>query len=398
MWLWRQRDSLYNRRRPVLLRIWLREVMPLIQRRRRYQQGSLQKRLHGRSKMWVLLYREGSSKRYRTLGSVSEMSKSEAQAERAKIMREVNEKSNLTSSAMTFGKFVEDIALPFLRPKWKLSTATTTENAIKNHLVSAFKDDLLSELSMTRLQAFLQGKADAGCSESIIAHCRWTLGSIMRLAKAEGRVNHDPTEGLYIPKCTPRPPAQVMKIEDVPIVLGALEFRERVIASLAIFTGLRPGEILAFQRKHVQLATSSLLIEQRVYAGVVDSPKTATSVRTVAVPPATALLLGQWMELVPDNPEAWVFASENPDSPLRLENLSTRCLKPALEKIGMGWVNFQVFRRTHASLGQDAGIDPKVAADQRGHGIGVSLNVYTRSAFHKKMDAAEQLEKAVLKA
>ena len=43
----------------------------------------------------------------------------------------------------------------------------------------------------------------------------------------------------------------------------------------------------------------------------------------------------------------------------------------------MAWANFQVLRRTHASLGHDAEIDPKVAADQRGHGIGVALDVYT---------------------
>jgi hypothetical protein len=34
-------------------------------------------------------------------------------------------------------------------------------------------------------------------------------------------------------------------------------------------------------------------------------------------------------------------------------------------------------RRTHASLSRKAGIDPKVAADQLGHGIGV--NLYTKS-------------------
>jgi hypothetical protein len=31
----------------------------------------------------------------------------------------------------------------------------------------------------------------------------------------------------------------------------------------------------------------------------------------------------------------------------------------------MGWVNFQVLRRTQASLGHKEGVDPKVAADQR---------------------------------
>ena len=43
-----------------------------------------------------------------------------------------------------------------------------------------------------------------------------------------------------------------------------------------------------------------------------------------------------------------------------------------------------------------AGIDPKVSADQRGHGIGTSLDVYTKSGTKKRAEAAEQLENAVL--
>jgi hypothetical protein len=66
--------------------------------------------------------------------------------------------------------------------------------------------------------------------------------------------------------------------------------------------------------------------------------------------------------------------------------------------IGLQWGNFQVLRRTHASLGHDAGIDPKVAADQRGHGIGVAIDVYTKAALSRRAEAPEQLEKAVLTA
>jgi hypothetical protein len=73
-------------------------------------------------------------------------------------------------------------------------------------------------------------------------------------------------------------------------------------------------------------------------------------------------------------------------------------MKPKLDKVGLGWANFQVLRRTHASLGHDEGIDPKVAADQRGHGIGVAIDVYTKAALSRRAEAAERLENAVLTA
>ncbi len=66
--------------------------------------------------------------------------------------------------------------------------------------------------------------------------------------------------------------------------------------------------------------TTRVVIEQRVYAGEIDAPKTDSSKRIVAVPPATAALLREWMTLVPSQENAWLFASENPETPLRLES------------------------------------------------------------------------------
>ena len=59
-------------------------------------------------------------------------------------------------------------------------------------------------------------------------------------------------------------------------------------------------------------------------------------------------------------------------------------------------MNFQVMRRTHASLGHHAKVDPKVSADRRGHGIGVALDVYTKSSVEDRAPAAKQLEDSVL--
>ena len=70
-------------------------------------------------------------------------------------------------------------------------------------------------------------------------------------------------------------------------------------------------------------------------------------------------------------------------------------MRPRLEKVGLEWAAFQVLRKTNASLSKKAGVDPKVASDQRGHGIGVSLEVYTTSDLEQKRAAINKLEAAV---
>ena len=72
-----------------------------------------------------------------------------------------------------------------------------------------------------------------------------------------------------------------------------------------------------------------------------------------------------------------------------------RNIQKKIEKVGLGWVNFQVLRRTQASLGHNEGVDPKVAADQRGHSIGVAIDTYTESDLESRREAVTKLERAL---
>jgi integrase len=266
-----------------------------------------------------------------------------------------------------------------------------------NYHLAEFRDTRLRAISLKALQAFLNRKAE-GLSRSSVAHLRWDLRAVFKLALVEGFIDRDPTAVLYTPKEAAVEPTRAMTGKEVEQYLTALEFRERVIAHLAIFIGMRPGEILGLQREHVSADCRSIIIKQRIYRGDIDTPKTTMSRRMVAVPPKTACLLTEWMSLVGGRKEAWVFASENPDTPMWRDNIWRREMKPKLDLVGLGWAGFQELRRMHASLGHDAGVDPKVTADQRGHGIGVALDVYTKAAIGKRAEAAEKLENSVFAA
>jgi integrase len=356
----------------------------------------LQVRSHGKRKNWVVLYREAGVRKYYTVGLHSKMSKSQAQEKQAEFMKEVNARAaHAPDPNVTFGDFLEGVALPFYRSKWKRSTASTTESRIRHHLLGEFGSEKLTGLTLKSLQAFLSSKA-AASSRSTVAHLRWDLRAIFRLAVAEGYTERDPTGALFTPREAKAAETHVMNLKEAAQHIDALDLRERVIDHLALFVGMRPGEILALQRRHIAADCSELVIEQRLYRGDIDDPKTESSKRTVGIPSQTARELRGWMALVGRKPDAWVFASENALKPMWRDNVWYRNMKPKLDAIGLGWANFQVLRRTHASLGHDLKIDPKVAADQRGHGIGVALDVYTHSSVEARRGAAEVLESSIL--
>ena len=367
-------------------------------RRRRFQKGSLQLRKHGNRRVWVVLYYdEKGERRYHTLGLASEMKKGDANEKRQDFMREINGGDRTVGPARpaTVQEFLDQVYLPFYRGKWKESTASTTENRIQHHIVKELGPERLEDLTLAPLQQFLERKAASGLSFSVVDHLRWDLTSMFEMAVSEKVIRVNPTAALYTPSSAKRAISQAMSREQVEVALAAVEFREKVILHLSIFAGMRPGELLAIQRKDVSPDATVIEIQRRVYRGKFASPKNGSE-RTVAVPPRTADLLRQWMDkAVERDPESNVFAGKT-GQPLWRSSLLEDHVKTKLDPIGLGWVNFQVMRRTHASLGHKAKVDPKVAADQRGHGIGVALDVYTKSSIEERAVAANQVEEAVL--
>jgi hypothetical protein len=69
---------------------------------------------------------------------------------------------------------------------------------------------------------------------------------------------------------------------------------------------------------------------------------------------------------------------------------------PKLKTVGLEWAAFQVLGRTNAGLSRKAGVDDKFAADQRGHGLGVSLEVYSISDLQQKIEAVKRLVSEVI--
>jgi integrase len=76
----------------------------------------------------------------------------------------------------------------------------------------------------------------------------------------------------------------VLNRAEVKSLLSVLGVRERLIVRLAIFAGIRPGEIFGLKWRHV--SEQAATIAQRVYRGKLGTPKTLRSVRTAAFTPS----------------------------------------------------------------------------------------------------------------
>ena len=367
-------------------------------RRKRFQKGSVRCRKHGQDKVWVGQWWDNGHRKSKVLGKCCEMAKGQAEAMMASVLQPINETAGIPQMPVfSFKQYVEDVFLPVCRRKWKESTRMTSEPTIELYLLPAFGPKLLSEINRGQMQRFLDGKA-ATYSNSVVGHLRWHLGAIYKMAVSDGAVSVNPTLGLYTPACKPAPEPRVMAAEDIMRALSALDLRERLVVRMAVFDGMRPGEILALRVGN--LREQSVYVDQRLYRGNLDSPKGRKgkrTARTVALSPSTVADLREWRVALPEEqPEAFLFPSERLTMPVGRDNLWRRYMLPKLESVGLEWATFQVLRRTNASLSRKAKVDDKVAADQRGHGLGVSLEVYAVSDLQQKIEAVTKLESVVI--
>src|SRR3990172_2452427 len=171
-------------------------------RRKRWQRGSLQRRRHGRHLAWGALWRGDDGKdrirRSKVLGRCSQMTEGEAMQEFNEVLLKINTRAGqLQIQVSNFGEFVRKIYLPHQRGRWKDSTWMTSENRITVHLVSEFGDIPMREITLERLQQFLEAKAASGLSFSVVSHLRWELRAIFEMARSKGLVEHNPATCIY---------------------------------------------------------------------------------------------------------------------------------------------------------------------------------------------------------
>jgi integrase/5-methylcytosine-specific restriction endonuclease McrA len=365
-------------------------------RKPRYQRGSLSQIERKGRKLWYAQWRQDGGRRTKILGPCSRMSRAEATSALARIVEPLNRAAGLFkpgAHGLTFRDFVEREYLPLKSAVWKRSTESTNEGGIRQHLLPAFGKQLLTAITRRELQDFISDRAPR-YSRSVMSRLAVWLKDIFGLALADGVIPFNPAAALQIPRtCKPSRERRPLTIEEAELYLSLLDPRERLIARLCLVEGMRKGEAFALRWRDIE--AGCIQIRQRVYSGNLDTPKSGRT-RVSGLSEGTRALLEAWRDQAECNgPDDFVFVSASLTTPLRPENVWKKCFKPRLKPHGLEWATFHALRHTNASLMRKVGIDAKVGADQRGHGIGVSLDIYTHSDQAQKSAAVQQLDQAI---
>jgi integrase len=369
--------------------------------RRRYQKGSIRKR-GKRNPVWELqwwtdyLNSDGKIGRKREsviLGKVSDLTRRQALKLYDEHLRPLNLGKLTPLSTMTLGEFVERYFIPNALPTLKLSTQKRYRQTLKTHLVPAFGDYRLCDINTLQLQQFVLQKMQAGLGWACCDHFRNLFSKIFATTKKWGYFMGDnPALAVDLPEKTTVREKHALTSEQISQLLGIFPEPMRTMFLVGIMTGLRVGEIIGLRWKDIDFASKQLRVEQNSYRGLIGSPKTKGSKRTVPLPDSVITSL---MRLpghsTQQGGEQLVFHTST-GKPYSDTNLLHRVLKPACRQIGTPWLNWHTLRRTHCTLFQQAGGSLRDAQAQLGHAkMSTTLEVYTIPIDQKRREVVENL-------
>ncbi len=370
-------------------------------RKRSFQRGSLFQR-GKRNKVWVARWWEeaideqGRSVRVRRseiLGKVADLT---SQRQAAKVltqrMQRINGEHYSPQATRKFVDFVQGDWEPVMLPTMKYATQKSYEYFLRVHLIPALGDFPLREIGREPIQTMLNAKLAAGLAWETVHHLQCALSKILGTAVEWGYIEANSVRMTRLPRRRRTYNKAVLTPVQLRLLVARLPEPSRSLVLLLMLTGLRIGELLALRWRNVDLATGLLRVEETVYEGHFDEPKSRHSVRLIPLGPLVVAILSDRRSAGIADPSNLVFASRT-GSTLDRRTLLSRQLKPAAKAVGLGNVTWHLLRHSNATLHDSLGTPLGTVQALLGHSSSeITRQVYLHSLPQDRRLAAEKLE------
>src|SRR5271157_3953704 len=340
---------------------------------RSHQRGTIRLEHHswvGYMNIKVLDPNTGESKwkkqRVGVLGAKSKMSKHQAQDSLEKIIAQKTggtTQPQADERIVTLGWFTRNRFFPLREGStWKEQTAAIRKIEIEQDIVALLGNLPLAQIDKVILQTHLNDLAKK-LSAGRVQHARFYLKAIFEEAIEQEFVAKNPARKLVLPNQLRAVDKTTLSWDQLRLVLASVPLRDRILLTLDMTETFRPSELFALRWSGFEMDARTLTVSQTASKGKLrNHGKTRKSLRTVHLPEGLANELWLWKQETPDHsPDVFIFPNSRKRNGakkngfIRTDNYRARVLKKLAEKLGLAKLNFQVLRRTIATLAQTKG-------------------------------------------
>lgn len=333
-------------------------------------------------------------------------SKKEAQ----RLLKEHNKKMEAGSVVFpvktTLAGFLEE----FIEYK-ALSLSETTiygyRNILKNHIIPYFKNMTVQEITTKDIQNYVTVKAKTGISLQTIKKHVALLDSVFRNAYMSRIIDENPVSRLEHIKA-PSHKLECMDAHEIALLCDSVEGTQlEVPVKLAVYLGLRRGEVLGLKWEHIDFKNAVLYVNNtRTQAGrntIEKQPKTERSIRQLHLSQELIDLLVEQKKkssriMVKNQAMTDYVAFMDNGRPFKPNYLS-ECFRNHLLSNGYKPIRFHDLRHSFASIANDAGISMNEISSAMGHSnISTTSEIYTHEFSKTKTKAVNAVSQCISQA
>jgi integrase len=240
-------------------------------------------------------------------------------------------------TALTITQFWDKTYLPFITANLKHSTVCGYKNLWKQHLKEHFGVGKLREYKTPMMSLFLTNLAKT-LRPRTLNTIKFLASGLFAHAVATGEAESNPIrDAQVLGKTLEHGATGAYSLEEIENIISALVDHVdcQLIMALAFFLGLRKGEIAGLQWSDID--GDYIHVRRSIVRGVVDTPKTKKSVRSIPIIAPVQIPLLLWKKQRGDG--VWLFSERD------LGQYGKHVIIPTLKKAKLQWKGFHAGRR-----------------------------------------------------
>lgn len=281
------------------------------------------------------------------------------------------------------------------------TTIAAYDQHARLHLVPICGNVRLSQLTAPMIEGYRDQLVDKLSRPMAIRVLR-SLSSIIAEAQRRGQVAQNVARSVKV-KRSPRQPskAPIPSKKALTAILAAAKGDQRAssLVMLAIFAGLRASELRGLAWSAVDLGGASVSVVQRADArGSIGAPKSASSRRTVPLPPSAIAALREW-KLACAKSEADLVFPSLAGKPMSHRYMTLNLLKPVIDAAAVERIGLHDLRHAAASLWIEQRVDAKRVQTWLGHhSVQITFDTYGHlfEAIERESSVAAAIEKELI--
>jgi integrase len=280
---------------------------------------------------------------------------------------------------------------------------------VHHHIIPLLGRRKLKVLTPVDIRRLYRKMAEKGLKDRSIEYVHTTLRKSLKAVVVDRLINHNPTDGvrpIKTPTGAAKEPKALAPYQVKVLLEAAAESRFEALYVVAIYTGLRRGELLGLKWTDTDLDAGTLMVRRSLDVdGTFKAPKNQAARRTLKLTPRALDALkvhkvhqnAARLQAGPRWQDHNLVFPNTVGKPMNAGNFYRRDFQPLLKRAGLADEGFTIhsLRHTFATTLADKGVHPSTAQKMLGHSdIRMTLAIYTHATDGMQDAATDALEEA----